>query len=302
MSAITQVPEFYKTQFSANWLALAQQIPSKLMGLVLREDVQGKDKKINQLGSRTPQRITGRAQATRISDQTMLARWLSPYPYDDASLFDKWDDELLGDITRPDSNILSQMVAGFNRAKDGVILTAAVDPSRTGTDGTGTTPLGSGQQVAVDFVESGSSVNSGLTIGKLRQAKYLLDVADVEDEDRIIAHSAKQLQDLLKTTEITSEDYNTVKALVAGKIDTFMGFKFVKVTKDAFPYVSETDIRSAVAFQKNGIAFTDTGVITHMDTRSDLSHAAQLRVEGMFGATRMEEVRVVEIFCDESPA
>jgi len=301
MSAITQVPEFYKTMFSTNWLTLAQQVPSKLTGLVTMERVLGKEKKMNQLGSRTPQRITGRAQETRISDQTMAARWLSPYPYDDAVLFDKWDDELLGDITRPDSTVLAQMVAGFNRAKDGVILSAATGSARTGTDGTGSTALGSGQQVAVDYVEAGSAANSGLTVAKLRQAKYLMDVADVEDEGRVLALAAKQLQDLLRTTEVTSEDFNTVKALVAGQIDTFMGFKFVKVTKDAFPYVSATDIRSAVAFQKNGIAFTDTGIITHMDTRVDLSHAAQLRVEGMFGATRMEEPRVVEILCDESP-
>jgi hypothetical protein len=36
------------------------------------------------------------------------------------------------------------------------------------------------------------------------------------------------MSDLLALEKITSADYATVKALVQGAIDTFMGFKFVR--------------------------------------------------------------------------
>jgi len=300
MSAMTQIPEFYPTMFSANWRTLAQQKPSKLSPLVVHEMVSGKEKKINQAGPSTPQRVVGRAQETRISDLNLYGRWLSPYPYDDAKLFDEWDEDLLGEVTRPDSTVLAQMIAGFNRAKDGAILAAAVGSARTGTDGTGATTLPAGQQVAVNYTGT-TPANIGLTLAKVLQAKYLLDVADVEDEGRILVCSAKQLQDMLNVTEVKSADYNSVKALVNGQIDTYLGFKFVRVSASLLPYVASTDVRSVVAFQRDGIAFTEKGAKTRMDIRADLSHALQIRSVDLFGATRTEEVRVVEVFCDESP-
>ena len=33
--------------------------------------------------------------------------------------------------------------------------------------------------------------------------------------------------DMLQHTQVTSADYNTVKALAEGAVDTFMGFKFI---------------------------------------------------------------------------
>lgn len=302
MPAITQIPSQYPTQYDTNWWALAQQKPSKLMSHVTIERVQGKEKRFQQLGQRAWQPTVGRAQQTRIADQSISNRWLTPYPYDDASVFDEWDEEYLGQIVLPKSAVMSQSVYAYNRAIDSTIITAAVGNARTGSDGLTSTALPSSSQVAVDFVEFGSAANSGLTIGKIRQAKYLMDVADVDDEDRVLALSAKQLQDLLRTTEVTNADYNTVRALVSGQIDTFLGFKFVRVYANAFPYVSATDIRGVVAFAKSGLALSDSGVKSYMDILPTQSHALQLRSTASFGATRTEEVKVVEIFCDESPA
>lgn len=301
MAAITTIPAFYVTEFARNWLTLAEQKDSRLEGTVMKERVAGKEKRLNQIGKTEMQRIVGRAQETRITDIPTDARWLSPYPHDDAKVFDRWDEEFLGEVVLPTSTVMQQMVAGYKRALDFTILTAAVADSRTGADGTTTTALPAGQLVAVNYVETGSTANSGLTIAKLRQAKYIFDVADIDDEDRYLAYSAKQLNDLLRTTEVTNEDYNTIKALVKGDLDTFLGFQFKRVSASLLPYVSATDVRTAVAYVKSGISLTDTGLITHMDVRADLSHALQIRIEAAFGATRTEEVKVVSIACDESP-
>ena len=68
--------------------------------------------------------------------------------------------------------------------------------------------------------------NTNLNVAKLRAGKRELDKKGVPNRDRHIAHSAEGLEGLLGETETTSSDYNTVKALVQGEIDTFMGFKF----------------------------------------------------------------------------
>ena len=39
---------------------------------------------------------------------------------------------------------------------------------------------------------------------------------------------SQQVSNLLNTTEVKSADYNSIKALVQGDIDTFMGFKFLR--------------------------------------------------------------------------
>lgn len=301
MPAITAIPSQYPTQYDANWMSLAQQKPSKLMSTVTLKRVMGKELRLQQLGQRAFQAITGRAQDTRISDQSIANRWLSPYPYDDAVLFDEWDEMFLGEISLPKSDVITESVYAYNRAIDGTIVAAAVGNARTGSDGLTQTPLPAGQIIAVDFVEQGTAANSGLTVAKFRQAKYLLDVADVDDEDRVAVVAAKQIQDMLRTTEATSADYNTIRALVNGELNTFMGFQIKRVSASILPYTLSTDIRAAVFYAKSGIALTDTGVSTKMSIRDDKSEALQVRSKGAWGATRTEEVKVVEAFCDESP-
>jgi hypothetical protein len=187
----------------------------------------------------------------------------------------------------------------FARKCDEIILAAAVGTASTGATGTTNTVLPAGQKIAHDFVESGTAATSGLTIAKLRQAKFILDDADVDEDDpRIIAVSPRQLQDLLRTTEVTSADYNTVKALVAGQLDTFMGFKFRVVNKAFFTLASSR--REVVAYVKSGLRMTDAGRRVHVDIRPDRSHSLQIRTTASIGATRMEEKKVVQISCSEA--
>jgi hypothetical protein len=69
---------------------------------------------------------------------------------------------------------------------------------------------------------------SGLTLAKLIEAKEILDSGNVDPSiPRYIACSPKQVTDLLNNTTVTSSDYNTVKALAMGEINTFVGFNFI---------------------------------------------------------------------------
>ena len=299
MSAITQIPEFFTTEFSANWEHLVQQKLSKLREFVVIDRVQGKEKKYNQMAAVNMTQITARAQTTNLTDTAMAQRWLRPLQYEKADLLDEWDSELLGEVSLPQSELVTNHAMAFARKCDEVILAAAIGTASTGATGTTSTVLPAGQKIAHDFVESGTAATSGLTIAKLRQAKFILDDADVDEDDpRIIAVSPRQLQDLLRTTEVTSADYNTVKALVAGQLDTFMGFKFRVVNKAFFTLASSR--REVVAYVKSGLRMTDAGRRVHVDIRPDRSHSLQIRTTASIGATRMEEKKVVQISCSEA--
>jgi hypothetical protein len=68
--------------------------------------------------------------------------------------------------------------------------------------------------------------DTNLNVAKLREAKKLLDKNNVPPMDRHMVIHANSLASLLSETSVTSSDFNTVKALVSGEVDTFLGFKF----------------------------------------------------------------------------
>lgn len=106
----------------------------------------------------------------------------------------------------------------------------------------------------------GASVPDGgtdLTVAKLRVASKELNDKGVEMANRHILVSADGLEGLLGEEEATSSDFNTVKALVQGEIDTFVGFKFhVIETRDEGGLAVAANIRQGWAYHKmsTGIA------------------------------------------------
>ena len=294
---LTNIPNHYTTQFDSNWKHLVQQKNSKLKEYVTIDSIEGKEKSYNQIDTTSMTQITDRSRDTRISDQAMAKRWIRPQQYDCAKLVDEWDEQLLGEVVLPTSPIIQSHAAAYGRTCDSIIISALGGTAFTGATGTTATVLPSTQKVAVNYVETGTAANSGLTIAKLRAAKFLFDSNDVdEEEERIIVVSAKQLQDLLRTIEVTSQDYNSVRALVDGSLNTFMGFKFRRT--QLLPKTST--VRSVYAYVKSGVILAERGLKTYMVVRQDLSHSLQIRSVASLAAVRMEEKKVVEIACDEA--
>lgn len=100
-------------------------------------------------------------------------------------------------------------------------------------------------------------VGTGLNVAKARRASKLLNALGVPMKDRHILVSAEGLEQMLGEEETTSSDYNTVKALVNGELDTFVGFKFHVIEERAeggLPVAA--NIRTGIAYHKRstGIA------------------------------------------------
>lgn len=96
--------------------------------------------------------------------------------------------------------------------------------------------------------------NTGMNVAKLLRAKAMLDDNDVDDEGRVMAISARGLEQLLGNTEVTSADFNMVKALYQGEVKYFCGFEFKKFGKrDEGGLPIASNIRTSFFYQKEAI-------------------------------------------------
>lgn len=286
-----EVTTAFVQQYTTNVGLLLQQRGSKLRDYVTVGSYTGKAAKaVEQIGAVTAQPRVSRHADTPLISTPHDARWVFPTDYEWADLVD--DQDKLRMLIDPTSPYAINGAYALGRAMDGLIISAALGTAKTGENGTTNTAFATAtQQVAVG--------TSGLTVAKLRSAREILlsNDVDVEVDPLFIAVTAKQLDDLLGTTEVTSSDYNTVKALVQGQIDTFLGFKFIHTELLG---TNGSNNRRVIAWAKSGLHLGMwNDVNTRIDQRSDKSYATQVYVKGTFGATRTEEKKVVEILCAE---
>ncbi len=100
--------------------------------------------------------------------------------------------------------------------------------------------------------------DTNMNVAKLREAKKLLDKNNLPPEGRHIILHANGLASLLAETAVTSSDFNTVKALVSGEINTFLGFTFhVLGDRSEGGLVLATNDRSCFAFHKDSIGYAE---------------------------------------------
>jgi len=182
----------------------------------------------------------------------------------------------------------------MNRSIDDVIITAMNASANTGVSGGTSTALPSSQKTAT------SDQSDGLSVDKLRSAKYILDNNDVDSSlKRYLVCGPKQIQDLLALTEVTSSDYNVVRALATGTVDSFLGFQFITSTRLNLDSTYTSD-RLVFAFTEDAIKLAiGKDVSAKISERADKSYSTQVYYAMDLGATRMQETSVVQIPCNE---
>ena len=282
----SQVTTAFVQQYSANIQMLSQQMGSLLRDKVRVESVNGKNAFFDQVGSVTAVKRTSRHSDTPQIDTPHARRRVSLVDYEFADLIDEQDKVRL--LIDPTSSYAQAAAFAMGRAMDDEIISAALGTAFTGE--TGSTSTANANQIV-----HGSA---GLTIAKLRTAKQPLDLNSVDPSiPRFIIVGPKQITDLLGTTEVTSSDFNTVKALANGEINSFLGFNFIVSNRLSL----DGTTRSCIAYAQDGIALgVGKDVMARIDERSDKGYATQVYYCASFGATRMEEDKVVEVQCTES--
>jgi len=284
----TQITTAFVNQFSANVQMLSQQMGSLLRNAVDTESVNGEKAFFDQVGQAAAVLRTSRHQDTPLVETPHTRRMVTMSDYEYADLIDDSDKVRL--LVDPTSTYSRAAAAAMGRAMDDVIISAALGSSQTGKDGSTTTALPAGQKIA-----HGSA---GLTIAKLVSAKELLDAASVDPSiPRHIIVSPKQVSDLLNNTTVTSSDFNTVKALAQGEINSFVGFNFIVSNR----LTDDGTSRQVIAFaQEDGLKLAvGKEPAARIDERADKSYSTQVYYCQTIGSTRMEESKVVEIACTE---
>jgi hypothetical protein len=222
------------------------------------------------------------------SDTPHARRRVSLVDYEYADLID--DQDKVRMLIDPTSAYAQAAAAAMGRAMDDEIIASALGTAYTGETGSTATTLPAGQQIA--------NGGADMSLAKLREAKKILDLADVDPSiPRYIACGPDQIEALLADTNVTSSDFNTVKALVQGEVNQFMGFNFIVTNRLA----KAGNIRSCFAWAEDGLALAvGRDVMARIDERSDKGYATQVYYCMSIGSTRMEEEKVVQIDCDEA--
>jgi hypothetical protein len=269
---------------------LLQQRGSKFRSTVMEDSYNGKaGAAVNQIGAVNAQLKTTRHSDTPLIETPHDKRWVYPSDYEWADLID--DQDKLRIIADPTSPYAINGAMALGRAMDDVIISAATGTAKTGEDGTVSTAFPSAQ--------TAGTTAGGLTIAKLREAMQLLIAAevDVDNEELYCAIGAQQHDDLLGQTQAVSLDFTTKPVLVDGRIKSFMGFNFIDSQRLA---LSGTD-RTAVCWAKSGLHLgLWNDINARITERDDKSYSTQVYLKATFGATRVEEKKVVAITCSEA--
>jgi len=287
-----QITTAFVEQYKGNVEHLVQQKGSRLRSGVSVETVTGKNAFFEQVGSTNARIRTTRHQDTPRMDTPHSRRRVSLVDYDWADLID--DEDRVRMLIDPSGPYAVAASSAMGRAMDSAIIDAADGTAYTGVAGGTSTSYTAGNTIGVQV--GGSSTDVGLNVAKLRAAKQILDANEAEDDGRTCVINAKQLQNLLAETEITSSDYAVVKALVHGEVNTFLGFDFIRTE------LIETDSNSdhkVLYWQNKGMKLAiGAEPQVKISERADKNHATQVFVSMSIGSTRMQEELVGYIECD----
>ena len=288
-----QITTSFVEQYSSNVTMLSQQMGSKLRGSVDVENINGKNAFFDQVGVTAAQIRTSRHGDTPQIDTPHSRRRLSLADYEWADLVDDVDKVRM--LIDPTSSYAKAAAAAMNRSIDDVIITAMNASANTGVAGGTSTALPSTQKTAT------SDQSDGLTIAKLLSAKKIMDNNDVDPSlKRYIVCGPQQISDLLGTTSVTSADFNTVRALSTGEVNSFLGFEFIMSTRLNKDATNTTD-RLVFAYTEDAIKLgIGKDIAAKISERADKSYSTQVYYCMSLGAVRMEEKKVVQIPCHEA--
>ena len=181
---------------------------------------------------------------------------------------------------------LVKVVSGaIGRRMDQVVIDALVASSGTNT-------------VANSIGGSGTNLN----VAKLRAAKKAMDAKNVPAEGRCIIAHANNMDALLAETSVTSSDFNTVKALVTGDVNAFLGFTFISLgdRDEGGLAIDGSSDRIVYAFQKDAMGL---GIGMNQQSRVDyIPEKTSFLVASMFssGSVAIDPEGITKITCREA--
>jgi N4-gp56 family major capsid protein len=163
-------------------------------------------------------------------------------------------------------------------------------------------------QLCIDALNASSGTGVGTNIGgtasnmnieKIRATAKVMNTNNVPTGDRYLLIHASQLDAMLGETEITSQDYAAVKALVRGEINTFMGFTIKTIGDRDEGGLPKPSTRTCFAWHKDAMGYAES-----MAQKSEVNYIAEKTsylVSSMFsaGSIAIDDEGIVKISCTE---
>jgi len=140
---------------------------------------------------------------------------------------------------------------------------------------------------------------TNMNIEKLRATAKALNEKNVPAEGRRLLMHASQLDALLGETEITSQDFAAVKALVQGEINTFMGFTILTMGDRDEGGIPKPSTRTCFAWHQDSMGYAES-----MSQKTEVNYVPEktsFLVSSMFsaGAIAIDGEGIVKISCTE---
>lgn len=294
------IPTHQVVQFATNIELLLQQKGSVLRGAVDAGSYVGKQASpVDQIGAVAASKVTSRFQPLVRTDAPTSRRWVYPISYDLMQMIDTFDK--LKVLNDPSSKLVQNGVYAMGRSMDDEIIAAFFAAAATGESGGTSTILPTSTSTNVVSVNVGGTT-SGLNVAKLRAGRKMLRKAFVDfDNDPIYQGlTAEEEDDLLNEIQIISLDFNDKPTLVDGKVRSFLGLNFVQCER----FTTGTDDQSGTStalpmWARSGMHLgVWQDMMVDVSQRKDLSGLPwQAYIMGTFGATRLEEPKVIKVWC-----
>ncbi len=291
------IPLFYVEQFSSNIQLKLQQKGSRLRGAVMSGNHIGSQASpVDQFGAINANLVEGRYQPIVVTDAPTDRRWVFPSDYDLAQLLDSFDKLRL--LIDPMSSYVTNSVYSLGRAMDQVILNGLLGTNYTGNNGGTAVALPASQVVSV---AQGAASATNMTVAKLRAGKKILMANEVDlDSDQIfMALNAANHDSLLAEVQVVSDEFNDKPVLVEGKITRFLGIDFIhtELLSTGTDDLGGTSTQCPMWAKSGAYMGVWEDIMTDVRQRGDLrSLPYQAYVKGTFGASRLEEKKVVQVW------
>ena len=195
------------------------------------------------------------------------------------------------------SDIFQRQKVNFDETRELVMVTAGALGRRK-------------DQITIDALDASGTVNTvavgiggdnAFNMGKLRRIGKLMNEKGVPSTDRHLALSATALEQLFGTTQASSSDFNSVKALVSGEMDSYYGFKFHMIDdRDEGGLPIAGNNRTLFAWHKDAV-----GVAIGIDMKTEINyvplHKSYLIAGSMsLGGIAIDPIGIVSATIDES--
>jgi len=198
-------------------------------------------------------------------------------------------EEIVQMLIEPKSAVTENLAMNMKRAQDDVIINSFYDDALT--DGGAAAVFPAAQAIGATGVN--------ISMDLLLEAKEVFANNDIDPDERItLVIGPKQQRQLMQLLEVTSGDYQNVKALATGYLPNFLGFDIVVSTRLGLS-TEQPDVGTdlfCTAFTKRALGLHIASDITaNVAERPDMSFDWQVYLQQSLAGVRVEDEHIVQI-------